>query len=251
MRALNRLRANRRGGAGTTTAIILIIIVVVALIFVVPNMGALAGTSKKITDFLKGFFGGLGGGGGNNTSGYSAVSFKITHKDGTVEWSNTSATFALFPMTITYNAKPISNIDIYIFARLTGTAGISAWSTSIGQQLEIYKKPETTPRTSSTGQFSDSGGSWTDGATVAIAHTPIAASTIDSLSAQYGTGDYLLQINANVQLTVTQDGVSQQYQASAPSGGIDFTYTSNAVGATTLTSFTVTIQANAFSIVSK
>jgi len=51
------------------------------------------------------------------------------------------------------------------------------------------------------------------------------ASVIDNLVADYGVGNWLMQVNVNVDLEATIGGVENTFNGLAPSGGIDFTYT--------------------------
>ena len=243
MRAFGGLRADRHGGAGTA-AVLLIIIVVVALIFVVPSLSGGSGNvfadvQKRITDFLNGLFGGLGGGG--NTGGFTAVSFRANYEDGTNEWFNASGGFSLFPLTITVNNKPLQSLDIYTVAQLKGNSTISSWSSATKMQIEIYHKPETTPELSSTADYSQGGSSWASGITYSLAHTNILGSTLDSLVAQYGNGGWLLQVQGTVQLSATVNGIPQSFNASAPSGGVDFAYSRGTGGSMSIMqSFSVT-----------
>jgi hypothetical protein len=82
------------------------------------------------------------------------------------------------------------------------------------------------PATSSTGSYPQSGSSWTANAIKTIAQTGFEASILDGVVAQNGgNGNYLLQVTANVDLTViASDGAQVTVHATSFAAGIDFTY---------------------------
>lgn len=201
------------GNSGKAVTLAIIVAVLIGLLFFSGSIMA------AIQEWIGRFQGGDGG-----TSGYSGVCFRVNWKDGTFKWGNASMTFSILPLTIVYEGKEIQSIDIYVVAKLTGTSGITAWSTSTSQQLELYKTlpADPVPKTSSTGIYPASGTTWAEGAKQTLAYTNILGSTLDNLVETYGEGNWLMQINANVNLTATINGVPTAFTSSAPSGGINF-----------------------------
>jgi hypothetical protein len=49
-------------------------------------------------------------------------------------------------------------------------------------------------------------------------------SVIDNYAKTFGNGNWLMQVNVSVELTLTAGGKTQTVSAKALSGGIDFTY---------------------------
>jgi hypothetical protein len=110
-------------------------------------------------------------------------------------------TFSLFALSVTWNGKTVSSIDVLIRLKVTGS-NLGAWSTTASQHIEIYLSPSTTPASSSTGSYPDSGGSWISGASNTILDTPISGSTLDALFGEYGTGSWVFQTTGYVTLTM-------------------------------------------------
>lgn len=169
--------------------------------------------------------------GGGSVTGYAGVRFLIRFSDGTTrEFApDLSGTLSLLPLSITFEGKEIQKVDIDIQAKLNGD-NIQSWNTVTSQQIEIYKKDSSTPKTSSTAYNNENGGSWNSGDIKTISHTSIFGSTIDNIVATYGDGNYLLQVNSVVDLEVTIDGELSEFNSVNPAGGLDFSFSSGNPG---------------------
>jgi len=217
---MRSLTKDKKGGA---FALVLIIILIICAVLIIPRLASGEGFSfDGILDDIKNFINGLTGGG--DTDGYVGVGFTVYYADGTNENFGVTPTFQISPLSITVTGKEVDRIDVIVRAKVTAS-DITAWSSEVEQQIEIYKKPSLTPQYSSTAYFSDSGASWSAGTVKSLAVTVIDASLIDNLVADYGVGNWLMQVNVNVDLEATIGGVENTFNGLAPSGGIDFTYT--------------------------
>lgn len=219
------------------TVILLAAVLFIGACVVIPatlmSFGVPVNIVDGIGDFFKNLFGGA------NSTGYSAVSFRIFYTDGTYDdVTPTNNGFSLVPMTVTYNGKQIQSVTINTNAVLVGDA-ITSWSSNTAQRIEFYKAGENIPRTSSSGNYPASGASWASGSSKQIATTTLTGATIDSVVAGYGTGasDWSMQVTNTVTMNAVVGGVSGTYTASAPAASMTFHYASGA-----LQSFTVSIQ---------
>ena len=215
-----KLTKDRKGGA---FALVLIIILIIGAVLIIPQMVSGEGFSfDGILDSIQEFIGSLTGGGA--TDGYVGVGFTVYYADGSNENFGASPTFQISPLSITVTGKTVDRMDVIVRAKFT-SSDITAWSSEVEQQIEVYKKPSQTPQYSSTGYFSESGDSWGAGSVKSLAVTVLDVSVIDNLVSDYGVGNWLLQVNVNVDLEATIDGVNNKFTGLAPSGGIDFSYT--------------------------
>jgi hypothetical protein len=147
-------------------------------------------------------------GGGGNAAATAWFAFTLHFSDGTTQDLNMNPTFSIFPLSITWQGKDVSSMDVLIRLKVTGT-NLGAWSTVSSQHIEIYLSPSTTPATSSTGSFSDNGNGWNSGASNTIQRTTISGATLDALFGEYGTGSWIFQTTGTVTLTMN----GQQYSA--------------------------------------
>jgi hypothetical protein len=104
-----------------------------------------------------------------------------------------------------------------------GTAGTADMSI----QTEIYKKPETVPKTSATANYTKNGASWSSGETKVLASYTVQASLLETLVATYGDGAWQLQFVGTVNnLKITIGGAQIDLPADSRAiGNMDFTYT--------------------------
>ena len=220
---MSKLTKNKKGGA---FALVLIIILIVAAVFIIPKVVSGEEFSfEGIWDEIVAAFTGLfGGGGGGDSDGYVGVGFTIYYADGNSEDFGVSPTFQISPLTITVTGKDVNRIDVFVRAKFI-TSEVTTWSADVTQQIEVYKVPSEEPQFSSTGYFSESGDSWGAGTVKNLAVTVLDASIIDDLVADYGVGEWFLQVNVSVDLEATIDGVNSHFDALAPSGGLTFAYT--------------------------
>ena len=256
----------------------LILIMVIGLIVLLVFSGTIIATATtlfaEMNSAIAGLFGDLGNGLGYNTTSptpspsssptptptgggnptptptsgeatHGAVWFAFTlhFSDGTSQDLNMNAPespmFSLFPMSITYMGKTVSSMDVLIRLKLTGD-GLGLWGTTSSQHIEIYFNGASTPATSSTGSFSDSGSSWTSGETQTINTVTISGTTLNTLFATYGYGSWVFQTTGVA--TVTING--QQYSATMVQNDITLqnsnTLSVASLTATHLTTFPLT-----------
>jgi hypothetical protein len=170
-------------------------------------------------------------GGLSSYDGGTAVCFKVNFKDGTskdysVKASGTMMIFA--PMTILVEGKEIASITIYVKGLLTAS-DVTQWTAKVTQQTEFYLKPATTPKGSATATYTQQGSEWTSGTEKVLSQTTLAMNVIDNYAKTFGNGNWLMQVNCNVELTLTAGGTTKTVSAKALSGGIDFTYRDDSV----------------------
>jgi hypothetical protein len=203
-------------------AIVLIVVIFVAVVLfvprIIPNIGGInfQGYSDQFWQWLNH----ISGRGSSNIAGQAWFAFTVHFSDGTTQDINMNPTLSLFPFSITFQGKTVTQLDMLIRANLVGD-NMGAWSAHASQHIEVYLKPETTPKTSSTASFDTSGSSWPSGTTKTLISTPITSSTLDSFFQTYGAGDWLFQTTGSVDLTVTVNGISQSLTATLNAGGVD------------------------------
>jgi hypothetical protein len=223
----NGLRRSRRGG---TFALILIILLVVGAVLVLP--GVVSGEGFDFGDIWEGiaqFIGNFLGGG--DTTGYVGVGFTIHFKDGSSVDYGASPTFQVAPMSITVEDKEVSSIDIFVRAKMV-VDGVGPWSADVSQQIEMYKKPSSTPAYSSTGHFTESGADWSSGKVKNLAVTNLDWKIIENVIKGKGPATWFFQVNVEVDLEAEIDGVNQEFNALAPSGGFELKYVDDSTNPT-------------------
>jgi hypothetical protein len=161
------------------------------------------------------------GNGGSNATGSAGVAFTVYFTDGTTTDINPDLSFSIQSFSVSYagNNKTISKIDVKVPAKLSDLSGV--WSCQTEMRVELYKKPSTSPATSSTKQYTTGGASWPSGETKTMATFTLQSFELDNIFAQFGKGDYLLQVKAWITLTTTVNGVSQSYTSETLAGGLD------------------------------
>ena len=212
-------------------AIAIVAIILIALLFFSgPIIAFVSSLPQIIQDWIAQLRGSLPGAGGD-IRGAVGVSFKLTMADGSVKEFNQDLSYSIMPLSITLDNTPppvnvIHNIAILINAKLTA---VNSWHSSTVMQVELYKKDDSTPLTSSSATYPASGASWSSGDIKTLAQTNFPASTLESIVSQYGGNThYLLQVTASVDLTVTaSDGAQITLHASTVAAGIDITYHDN------------------------
>jgi hypothetical protein len=147
-------------------------------------------------------------GSGGLSSASAWFAFTLHFSDGTSQDLNMNPTFSLFPLSITWQGKTLSSMDVLIRLKVSGS-NLGSWSTVSSQHIEIYFESSTTPAASSTVSFSKSGSSWASGQTQTIQTTTIDAQTLDTIFNVYGTGTWIFQTTGTVTLTMN----GQQYGA--------------------------------------
>ena len=215
----------------SSTVIILVAIIAAAVLLAPTAISSLGNAwSKCWNDFWSGFTGT-----GGNYSGGAAVNFKVLFADGTSkEFKVEPQTYSILPLVITVEGKEIASVEITVVANLK-SSGLTAWKTVTKQQIELYKKPDSSPKMSAPATLEKSGTTWISGETKVIAETTLSWQQIESVVQTYGDGDWLLQVNVSVELTATINGKSETSSASAPSGGIDFRYQGAGIESFTIT----------------
>jgi hypothetical protein len=173
---------------------------------------------------------------GGSYDGGTAVCFKVNFKDGSSkDYSvKASGTMMILPMTILVEGKEIASITIYVKGLLTAT-DVTQWSAKVTQQTEFYLKPATTPKGSATATYTQQGSEWTSGTEKVLSQTTLQMSQIDNYAKTFGNGNWLMQVNVSVELTLTAGGQTKTVSAKALSGGIDFTYRDDSLVSLTAT----------------
>lgn len=222
---MRNLQKNKKGGG---FAVILIIFVIVCAVLILPSV--VNGEGFSFGGIFDDFFNFIGGLVGGDNDGFVGVGFTVHWTDGSSKDFGATPDFSISSLSIFVEDKEVEEIDIIIRGRFTAE-NVGQWSAVITQQIELYHKPSVTPLYSSTGTFEKAGYSWTPDDTKDLSTYTLEADTISDLVDTYGDGGWLLQVNANIELEVDVDGVTQTYTGLAPSGGIDFEY-NDAVSAT-------------------
>lgn len=158
------------------------------------------------------------------TDSLVSIAFNVHYKDGTSETFEPKPTLSVLSLSIYVGGKEISGIDVIGKVKLnTGGRTVSSWSATTAQQMEFYKGGATVPELSSTGYFSESGGSWTDGTTKTVFTTSITASQIEGAIAGYGDGNWNIQVIETVTMTVNSEAGQETLQGTAV-GGLAITF---------------------------
>jgi hypothetical protein len=203
-------------------AIVLIVVIFVAVVLfvprIIPNIGGInfQGYSDQFWQWLNH----ISGRGSSNIAGQAWFAFTVHFSDGTTQDINMNPTLSLFPLSITFEGKTVTQLDLLIRAKLDED-NVGAWSAHASQHIEVYLKPETTPKTSSTGSFDTSGSSWTKGEIKTLISTQISGTTLDNLFKTYGSGDWLFQTTGYVNMTLRINYIPQITSATLNAGGID------------------------------
>jgi hypothetical protein len=232
---------------GKGLGIVLIIAIVVGAILIGPTL--LGAGSNFLGNFGK-FTGDKTNGDGLN--GYSGVNFLLTFDDGhTEEIKATDTQYSFFPLAITFNGADLTRIDVSGVAYLEG-APIGAYTITSTMKTELYRKPSQTPLTSASASYNKQGdGNLATSYSIQAASYSVTASTLEGICKTGGNGNFLLQVYLSSKIDVWVGDTStnannkeeQHYEASAPAGGVDFSYTSGTTTTTIprLSSFSVKI----------
>ena len=208
--------------------IMLVGVLAVALLFGSQIIGFVSGLPDRIQDWIDSIRGTFPGAGGD-VEGQTWIGYTVHYADGTSDEIREEApTFSLFPLSITFGGKEVSSVSVNLKAQLYGD--ITSWSGVMSMQTEAYKKPDSTPKTSATANYTKEGSSWMDGEIKVLASYTVLASTLEDLADTYGEGEWQLQFLATVSLTVMVDGAPVTLSAASPAGGMDFTYTDSVEG---------------------
>lgn len=207
--------------------IIIGVVVVVALLFGGTIVAFVSGAIPNVTAWFEDIISQIRGvisGGGDTATGMSSVAFRVYFADGSTPIEiNQDMSYSILPLSISFQGKTVSQIEVDVLVRMSG-ANIGAWNTNTTIHTELYKKPETVPKTWASGSFVDGGTSWSPGAKKTVAKYIVEASLLDDAADDYGDGDYLLQVTADLALNVNVDGIAQTYEASPMAGGVDIAY---------------------------
>jgi len=162
---------------------------------------------------------------GVQADAYLGVLFTVVYTDGTVQTFDPNPQMSVAPLDILVGGKQVASITVKIKIRFYPDKTVSQWQVALQQRIEVYKKPDVVPKTSSTGNFMSSGTTWASGETKIVYQTPIEGSVLENAVAQYGTGDWFFNVYVTATLTATYtDGTIVQLQGSNYAG-LDFTYT--------------------------
>jgi hypothetical protein len=169
-----------------------------------------------------------GGGSGSDFTGNVGLGFIIHYADGTEQTIAPQLTLSILPLVLTdTSGREIREIDVFVAGKLNVYTQVTSWSVSISQKLELYKKPQTVPKTSSTAIYSASGTSWTNGEQKTLYTTPLGWQSIENAIATYGDGDWSVQVTATVNLDASfSNGKRQTAQAGGQAVVFDFVYIS-------------------------
>lgn len=216
------------GNNGSAVLIVGVILIGLVL-FGGVLIGAVSGLIPQLEDFIQQIIDSLQGiphgGGGEDIQGASAISFVVYFSDGTHEDINGEMSYSLLPLTIKFNNKTVARIEVNLLVKLSGEE-IDSWTVASSMHTELYKKTETTPKISSTANYTKSGAEWQSGTIKTVASWSVEASELDTITKTYGAGGYLLQETATLELELSVGGESQHYDAQPVAGGLDFTYQS-------------------------
>ena len=205
-------------------AILLVGGLAVLLIFSGTIMELVGGLPGQIQTWIEQIQGNLPGSGGGTVTGYTWIGYTVTFTDGTSQdIRQTRPAFSLFPFSITFDGKEISTVKVDIKAEFTEGA-ISSWDSNSSLRVELYKKPETVPKTSSTGHYLQNGQTWALNTIKTIGGFTVPASDFENVFANFGDGAYQLQSKGSVALRVTVGGSTIDLDTVAPAGGLDFMY---------------------------
>jgi hypothetical protein len=212
-------------GKGNSSAVAILIVgaLAVLLLFSGTIIAFIGGLPGQIQGFIERIRGGLPGT-GSNVSGYTWIGYTVTFADGTTQDIRQSRpSLSLFPFSISFDGKNLTQIRLDIKAEVD-EGDITAWNTSTSLRVELYKKTEGTPKTSSTGNYTQSGSTWVSNTVKTICSFTVGITTLESVIRTYGDGAYLLQAQGTVSLTVTSGGSTFTLDTVTPAGGVDITY---------------------------
>lgn len=134
-------------------------------------------------------------------TGKVEINLRITWGDGTstlVSQTQADLKPALSLFSLFFQNKEIKNAEAIVKVTLNGQS--KPWSTTVTQQIELYKPPAPIPKTSSTGTYTKTGASFSSGVSFEVSALALTESQLDAVIQQYGTGDYTLQFNAMINL---------------------------------------------------
>jgi len=144
--------------------------------------------------------------GGQTSETNSSVGFEITvnYADGSPPDIYKQSSFSLLQL---YTLVDLSNKEIESFlvtmkSTLKTSGTVTGWQIIGSIQTEVYKTPETIPKTSGTYEFDTSGTSWPDGETKQLHQFTLHWSQVEAAIAQFGEGSWSIQINGNVDISV-------------------------------------------------
>ena len=148
-----------------------------------------------------------------NAQAEAWFAFTLYFSDGTSQSLNMNPTFSLLPLSISWEGKTLTSMTVFIRLKVTGT-DLGAWQTSTSQHIEVYFNGASVPATSSTGTFTDSGGSWTSGDSESISNITISSATLSSVFASNGgVGTWVFQTTGATNMQITSNGVLQTLSA--------------------------------------
>jgi|GEM_PF-6834134 len=168
---------------------------------------------------------------------YIGVLFTVYFTDGTVETFDPHPQMSIAPLDILIGGKQVASINVKVKIKFYPEKTVNQWQVAIQQRIEVYKKPDVVPKSSSTGNFMSSGTTWVSGETKIVYETPIEGTMLENAVSQYGTGDWFFNVYVTATLTATYtDGTTVQLQGSNYAG-IDFTYTTTGVQSLSVVTF--------------
>ena len=168
----------------------------------------------------------------------SAVGFEIVvnYADGTHSEPYKQSMFSLLEMysLVDMSGKEIESFDIRLKAILSTSGVVTGWQVIGSQQTEIYKGSESVPKTSATYAFDKSGSTWAEGTEKELTFVTLHWSQVGSSLEQFGTGEWNIQINGAISVTVEFDDESDDVADATASVSMPFNYYDSGIDAFSL-----------------
>lgn len=163
----------------------------------------------------------------------SAVGFEITvnYADGSQPETYKQSGFSLLQMysLVDVSGKEIDNFAVRLLSTLKTSGTVTGWQMMGSIQTEIYKSPETVPKTSATYEFDLSGTTWADGATKELKSFTLSWSQVEAALEQFGEGSWSIQFNGDVDITVEFDDGSEDVADAEAHASMPFTYVNSGI----------------------
>lgn len=224
----------------------------VAVLAVVVVVAALL-----LTGQFKNFANNASGG----ATGLTMIQFTVKYQDGTQEtFPRSFPGFGILPLTISFQGKQISSIDLKALGKIDG-GNLTNWQTTTALKIEVYGWTYDTtaqsPMLSSTVSYPASGPIWNNGETKQIAGYLMQGNQLDPLlqgllpkpTPLTANVKYNIQVTASVSMTATVNGQQQSYSAPNVSGMLTIDYSYTQASTTPQITFSSTVQTVPLSIV--
>jgi len=118
-----------------------------------------------------------------------------------------SSQFSLIQMytLIDMSDKEIENFAVRLLANLKTSGTVTSWQIIGSIQTEVYKTPETVPKTSATYEFDKSGTTWISGEEKELRSFTLQWSQVEAALIEFGAGDWSIQFNGYTSINVDFD----------------------------------------------